>query len=158
MPELEAIRKEVHALSNTIAGLSPLVVDTHSQIPRIAEALESLAVVTTKLENNSEEHKRIHFRINDAEKVVTSLALRVDTLRSDFDGLKDEHIVCVTTRQVEGRIVRTSFWAKAKTKAGEKAVELITLAVIGFVAWMIVSHLPQYPQTAPIIQKATGKP
>jgi chromosome segregation ATPase len=155
MSELEGIRGEVHSLCKTIAGIQPLVKEVHGQMPRIAEALESLAAISAKMENNTEDHKRIHYRISDVESSVKALAGRHDELEHNFDSLKEEHIVCITTKQVERRTERASWWTKAKAKAGEKVVEVVTLAVVGFTAWMVLSHLKEYPKTAPVFNNTT---
>jgi len=134
-------------MGTAIAGMKPLVEGVSNQMPRIAEALETLAGITAKLENNAEDHKRLHFRISSVEETVKKL-------ESGLDELEKEHIQCITTQKVERRVERTSWWAKAKAKAAEKAVELVTLAVVAFCGWLVVSHLKEYPKTA---QYFTGK-
>lgn len=147
-PDIETIKNDMHSLSLQFAGLQPMVQDVHSQMPKIADALETLAMVTAKLENNTEEHKRIHFRINDVEGSVNKLNESHEHLKTRFDKLDNEHTVCITTGRVERRMTDASWWGKAKTKALDKAVELITLVIIGFTAYMILVHLAQYPATA----------
>ena len=148
MSELAGIQSEVHALGTQIAGLQPMVQEVHGQMPKIAEALEILAGVSAKLENNSEDHKRIHHRITGLENVIKSEVVAREDLETRFVTLKDEHIVCVTTGKVERRIESSSWWTKAKAKAMDKTVEIITLAIIGFTAWMVLSHLSSYPRAA----------
>lgn len=156
MPELEGIKSEVHSLNKTIAGLQPMVKDVHTQMPRILEALETLAKVTVKLENNTEDHKRLHYRITEVKTAHEELAERHEDLAGKFDALEKEHLVCITTRQVERKVERCSWWSKAKSKALEKAVEIVTLAIIGFTAWMVLTHLKEYPKTAPIVTPAAA--
>jgi hypothetical protein len=146
MPEVEEIRKEVFKLCNALAGITPLVTEVHGQMPRIAEALETLAMITAKLENNTEDHKRIHYRI-------TEIGTTVKTLSDSYDAWKECHLVCMTTKQVERRVERLSWWTRAKTKAGDKVVEIVTLAIVSFVGWMVISHLKEYPKTAPYLNR-----
>ena len=150
-PAQKGIESEVHSLGMQIAGLHPLVTEVHSQMPRIAEALETLAMVTAKLENNTEDHKRIHYRITGIESSVKTVIENHGELEARFEALKEEHIVCITTKQVERRAERTSWWAKAKAKAAEKVIEITTLAIIGFIGWMVISHLKEYPPAAQIM-------
>ena len=151
MPEQDGVKNEVQLLGKQIAGLQPLVREVHNQMPRIAEALETLAMVTAKLENNTEDHKRIHYRITGIESSVKTVIENHGELEARFEALKDEHIVCITTKQVERRAERTSWWAKAKAKIAEKIIEITTLAIIGFIGWMVISHLKEYPPAAQIM-------
>lgn len=153
MPGLEEIKDEVHGLSREIAGLRPLVHEVHNNMPRIATALETLARVTEKLESNTEDHKRIHYRITETENHVKSLNGHHDDLERRFEALREDYLVCTTTSKIRRSDAQTGLWARLKLKAAEKAVDLIVVAVVGFFAWMVVFHLAKYPATALIIGK-----
>src|SRR6185369_7157266 len=100
-PELEGLQKDIHGLSLELAGLKPLVKEVHNHIPRITNALETLADVSARLENNVEEHKRIHFRITEHDKDITKLKADHESLDHRFSVLKEEHVICMTTKRVE---------------------------------------------------------
>ncbi len=141
---LAELQKTLTDLRVDVAEIKPLA----KQIPSIAAAMTTLAEVSAKLENNFEDHKRIHYRITDVEKDVRGL-------KEEFETLKEEHIVCVTTKQVERRSERTSLWTRAKKNATDKVVEITTLAIVAFAAWMVISHLKEYPGTAQLVTPIT---
>lgn len=156
MTDLDSIRGELQGLGKEVAGLRPLVLEMNSNMPRIAVALETLARVTEKLESNTEDHKRIHFRITENERALKELSGYHDDLERRFESLRDDHIVCTTTTRVERTVAVSSLWEKIKVKVAEKTVEIFLVAMIGFVGWLVVVNLPRYPVTAPIVEQ--GRP
>lgn len=144
---LQELQKSLSALREDVAGIKPLV----QQIPEVATAMSKVAEITAKLENNMEDHKRIHYRITGVEDEVKGL-------KQKFDTMENEHLVHMTTIQVKRQTARTSIWTRIKSRATDKAVEIATLAIVTFAAWMIISHLPQYPKTAPIINQSITRP
>lgn len=144
MAGLEEIKDEVHSLGKEIAGLRPLVHEMHNNMPRIVEALETLARVTEKLENNADDHKRLHYRITDVEVSVKALKVEHNGLDERFVKLKEEHIVCTTTQKVTSKVEKSGVWAKIKAKFTDKALELMIIATLGFVAWMVMTNFALY--------------
>lgn len=147
----EGVAEEVQNLRLEISGLRPLVLEMHGNMPRIAMALETLARVTEKLESNTEDHKRIHFRISDIDARVDKEIAQREDLERRFDRLKEEHLICITSAKVRQTDAQSSLWTRVKAKAAEKAAELVLVAVAGFVVWLVLSHLAAYPVTAPIV-------
>ena len=49
MTELDEVKSELHSLGRELAGLRPLVLEVHGNMPRIAVALETLARVTEQI-------------------------------------------------------------------------------------------------------------
>lgn len=154
MSELEAIKDEVNGISRELSGLRPLVNEMHSNMPRIAKALETLAGVSVKLEANAEDHKRLHYRITDNEEEIERVESDLKELKRDFYTMRDEHVVVTTARKTKQQVAQSSVLARLRLKAAEKAVELITLAVMLFSAWMVLSHLPKYSPAAQIMSQA----
>lgn len=141
-PELDELKDNIHELGKEVAGLKPMVKEVHGYMPRIVSAMEKLAEVSVRMENNTEEHKRIHYRITDVDTNVKSL-------QTEFDSLKEEHIVCVTTKRVERQSERSNIWAKFKTKATEKAIEWALVIIIGATTWMVATHTREYIASLP---------
>lgn len=154
MQALEDVRSEVHVLGKEIAGLRPLVHEVHANMPRIAVALETLARVTEKLENNTEEHKRLHFRISEAEEDIRGLDARHGDLERKFFALRDEHLICTTTNRTRRTAQQTSLLTRLKEKAAEKTIEVALVAILCFMAWIVIYHFPKYPLTATIMKEA----
>ena len=128
-----------------------MVLEVHGNMPRIAVALETLARVTERLESNTEDHKRIHYRISECQQHLKEMEAYYDDLEIRFNTLRDEHIVCTTTSRVERSAVTTGLWARLKVKAAEKTVDLVVVAVLGFLVWLVIYHLRHYPMTAPML-------
>lgn len=151
MTELDEVKNELHGLGREVAGLRPLVLEVHSNMPRIAVALETLARVTERLESNTEDHKRIHFRISENEHGLKEQSAYYDDLERRFNALRDEHIICSTTARLERVAETTGPWPRLKMKAAEKTVDLFMVALLGFLAWLVIYHLRHYPLTAPML-------
>lgn len=157
MADLESLREALHGLEKQVAGLHPVVKDMHSNMPRIATALETLARVTERLEANTEEHQRIHYRIGENHLALENLRKDFVDLEERFESLREEHLVCVTTDSVRRAQKTSGLLARIQAKATDKVVDLIIVAVFAFAVWLVIYHLPRYPVTAPIIEKG-GKP
>lgn len=149
MQGLEEVKDEVHSLGLEIAGLKPLVNEVHNNMPRIAKALETLATVTERLESNTEDHKRLHYRISEVDNDVKVIGGRHDDLALKFEALQKDFIICTTRKSAE----KASLLTRLKEKAAEKTVELMLVAIICFAAWLVVYHLPHYPVTSTIINQ-----
>jgi predicted nucleic acid-binding Zn-ribbon protein len=159
---LEEVQKAVHGLEKQVAGLAPLVNEMHGHMPRIAQALETLARVEERQVANNEEHQRIHYRITGIENSLAALSQEKDELESSLDSLREEFIICTTTSRTLKHREKSSMGTRLKTRAAERAVEWATIAVLTFVGWLVLAHLKEYPQTAAIVGTAApeqgGKP
>jgi hypothetical protein len=162
---LDEVRVEVHRMGLEIAGLRPIVQEVHSSMPRIVQALETLAGVTARLETNTEDHRHLHDRINSIEEKIREervenieghrvIHRRINEtdviakeMRDDFDALRDEHIVCTTTQKVTRTVEKEGLWAKIKKVFTDKSLELVVYAILGFTAWMVLSHLGDYQKS-----------
>jgi len=138
---MDNVEDELHNIKLEVAGLKPLVVEMHSSMPRIARALETLASHSSKFEANSLDHKHIHNRLSELRTNVSDIETVQDELKQEFDILRNEHIVCITTNS----ITKNSRWEKIKLKAEDKALVTILTATGIFIAWVLLSHLPDYP-------------
>ena len=145
------VAREVQNLGCELAELRPLVHEVHSNMPRIALALETLAAVTTRQEANIEDHKRLHYRISDVEKKADTALAENKSLRQDFDELHDEHLVCTTTQKVERRQARSGLVARLRAKLEDKALEILVTVVLGFCGWMVYSHWREYQKSVKVI-------
>jgi len=157
MAEVDALKDEVHGLRNEFSALKPLVNEMHANMPRIVLALETLARITERLENNTEDHKRIHFRITENQEDIKGLRVELAEVKKDFTQLNDEHLVCVTTATVRRSDRQESLSTRLKTKIAEKTAEIMITAVLFFLGWLLVYHLGEYPTTAPIIGSAVTR-
>lgn len=165
MSGLEAVKDEIHGLSNEIAGLKPIVKEMHLNMPRITKALETLARVTEKQESNVEDHKRLHHRINENKEQVETVAAHHEELRRQVDGLEKEHLICFTVREERRATAKerrenskNSFWARVRFNVTERIVEYLLVTIVLFLAWIVLFHLPQYPLIAPIIKQGMSAP
>lgn len=131
------VEQEVHNLRLDIAKLQPLVNEVHENMPRIAVALETLARVTEKLESNTEEHKRIHYRITAEEEARRELGEAHADLARRFIDLRDEHLVCTTRSRVRESDAREGLWARIKGGAAEKAGEYLIVGVVALAVWLL---------------------
>lgn len=143
MPSLQDVQAEVGNLGRQVATLTPMVHDMHQNMPRIATALETLARVTEKLESNTEDHKRIHYRI-------TEVQTDQKVMRQEVDTLKSEHLVHMTTSRLDADKKSKGLLARLKFKMAEKVVEWALIGILVFLLWLVLFHLRDYPLTAPI--------
>lgn len=147
----DGVEKEVHRLGLAIAKLQPLVNEVHEHIPRIALALETLARVTEKLESNTEEHRRIHYRITAEEEAREKLGDAHEELGRKFSKLWDEHLVCTTKSRVRESDARESLWSRIKDGAAEKAGEYLVVGFLALAGGLLFLHFSSHPMATLVL-------
>ena len=163
MSELEEVKKSLHGLENEMSGIRPVVDDIHQYMPRISAALETLAAVTVKLESNAEDHKRIHYRITDAENDHKQLQTEHKQLEAKVDTLWKEHVECQAelaagkkTLGVPGPAIQQPakpLLRRIQEKVAENVATTVVMIVLAFLGWLLIFHLPNYPPTKDIIER-----
>jgi len=169
VPELKELKDDIHGLGLEVAELKPLVREVHNYMPRIAEALVTLARITEKLESNTEDHKRIHHRITDLENGVRGVetdfkdlsivtANNQGRLEEKFNKLRDEHLECMTAKRVEKVERRKGMFNRIKAKFEERVVDILVWLLISFTVWMVLNHMVLYSSSglAGAVKKAAG--
>lgn len=136
MGELEAIkdeiievRKEVSDVRVDIAFMQPFV----QQIPQISKALTVLAEVMPRLEANMEEHKRMHFRMDNLEGEQRRLHM-------EFTELNLEHAACMERIRLEEKAEPT----KTSTLVRQAVIPILAAVVTSFALWLSGIHVKEY--------------
>lgn len=160
MAGLETLEEKVGDLSVKVAELRPIVKDIHAGMPRMLRALETLAHVTERLESNSEDHKRIHYRITDNEKQVDEVKAQIAAVKEDLGQLKEEHIQCQAEREAEAKVGKSntppcegknSFLSKLRRKVEENVATILALLVVAFAFYLFVPPLLDFIAKMPAI-------
>lgn len=138
-------------------------------MPRITDALEVLARITGKLENNAEDHKRLHFRITAVEddvrgveenikELASATATNQGRLEEKFNIMYTEHLTCITTNRVRTSERRKGLWSKIKLKIEERVVDIVVWLLVSFTVWMVLNHMVMYSASglAGAVKKAVG--
>lgn len=157
MDEINKLRDAVNLLGREVSELKPVVLDVHSNMPRIAQALETLAKVTARQEASHDEHKRIHYRIAENENNISAVRNDVGRLKERIDKVREEQVICLAGQKVKKKDLRIPLLERIRSAVAEKVIVVIVLATLGFFGWLVVYHLPKYPVTAPIIKHGEKK-
>jgi dipeptide/tripeptide permease len=124
------IKDEMHDMKYSITN----------SIEKISNSMTLLATVTEKLNQNFDEHKIIHLRI---DKVIEEFNENYDGLnliKDELNFVKNNQISCLEKNKTKEEKEKNSILNKTK----EKIIEYILIVGISVLFFVLFSHLSEY--------------